>query len=906
MPKELKPYELSDESPWCTSSACRTVRPPCTVEGSAAETAGQTGLRMPLFFRRKKLSEEAQKRLEYQLCRTKEAGADDTLDVSACELSEVPSSAFSICKVLQKKVLILHNNELSSLLPKGCDISTLATLKVLDLHDNKLTSLPEDIGKLASLQILNVEKNRLKALPESIGELRLLQTLNLKGNSLSELPSTVGSLRSLRALDLSDNNIVQLPKALVYIRTLESFTLDAATMTYPPASVCTEGTESIQRFLCSEQGEEYCPPFPDEAWKSKFNDYEKRKEQKQQEKLAFEWQLEEKKKQHTQIMLMNNSRKENILVSVRQEQERLELGVSQQQRAQEAERLLVLERVRRAEDGISSRISTMLMDKSRLKKSAEFLQAMEEDRIRSEHLTAITQEETNSLRKREVAAAMQKMLSESCMMSILQEASDFRRRSLVNEAHRSMESLERKFDKVLSLQVLDKSKAIAHILQEEEMQKAAFQALQLQKDAVHGYIRNQIKLIETELKQLTRLEIKRRTLDAENLQEVLVEQRTALSDLLQQLLKQKEQREQELRQVLAEMERKSASNQQNYWMIQYQRLLDAKPLSLRMQEAGVEKELVNLLCKLSAQHYLPVMAHHRVTTERLRHMTASDLKKLGISEIGIQKALLNWTRERHPEGAGKAVQLEEEEEEGEVTPTAPFPRSPPSPPTTSTFQLPSPPPHPGEPRHPLGPEPSGGAGDLGVRGLHGDRVSGHLPALWSCVLLPWLQRGDAELPSVSQQHISARPPLHQLGPPARILLTKTTVMMSQPSLLVLYGSQTGTAQDTAQRIGRQAQRRRLQVQVLPLDHYNVAGLISESLVVFVSSTAGQGDPPDNMKNFWKFVFRKSLPVGSLRNLDCAVLGLGDSSYPKFNFVAKKLQKRLLQLGASALLPCGAR
>ncbi|KAK5878471.1 hypothetical protein CesoFtcFv8_023871 [Champsocephalus esox] len=687
---------------------------------------------MPLFFRRKKLSEEAQKRLEYQLCRTKEAGADDTLDVSACELSEVPSSAFSICKVLQKKVLILHNNELSSLLPKGCDISTLATLKVLDLHDNKLTSLPEDIGKLASLQILNVEKNRLKALPESIGELRLLQTLNLKGNSLSELPSTVGSLRSLRTLDLSDNNIVQLPKALVYIRTLESFTLDAATMTYPPASVCTEGTESIQRFLCSEQGEEYCTPSQyllpvlesecgthsdcvdaqDEAWKSKFNDYEKRKEQKQQEKLAFEWQLEEKKKQHTQIMLMNNSRKENILVSVRQEQERLELGVSQQQRAQEAERLLVLERVRRAEDGISSRISTMLMDKSRLKKTAEFLQAMEEDRIRSEHLTAITQEETNSLRKREVAAAMQKMLSESCMMSILQEASDFRRRSLVNEAHRSMKSLERKFDKVLSLQVLDKSKAIAHILQEEEMQKAAFQALQLQKDAVHGYIRNQIKLIETELKQLTRLEIKRRTLDAENLQEVLVEQRTALSDLLQQLLKQKEQREQELRQVLAEMERKSASNQQNYWMIQYQRLLDAKPLSLRMQEAGVEKELVNLLCKLSAQHYLPIMAHHRVTTERLRHMTASDLKKLGISEIGIQKALLNWTRERHPEGAGKAVQLEEEEEEeeGEVTPTAPFPRSPPSPPTTSAFQLPSPPLTPGSPVTPSAPSPVEGPG----------------------------------------------------------------------------------------------------------------------------------------------------------------------------------------------------
>ncbi|KAM6976245.1 E3 ubiquitin-protein ligase LRSAM1 [Tautogolabrus adspersus] len=685
---------------------------------------------MPLFFRKRKPNEESQKRLEYQICRSKEAGADDILDISACELSEVPSSVFSICKVLQKKVLILHNNELRSLVPKGCDIINLSTLKVLDLHDNKIISLPDDIGKLASLQILNVEKNRLKSLPDSIADLRILQTLNLKGNSLSELPASVGFLSSLRTLDLSDNNITQLPKAVAHIRTLESFTLDAAMMSYPPASVCTEGTESIQRFLCDELGEEYCPPSQyllpvlesdcgkqnsdcvdglEEAWQNKFSDYEKRKEEKQQEKIAFERHREEKQKEHTQLLLMNTSRKENMLNSVRQEQERVELGLSQQQRAQEAERLLVLERVRFAEDNISGRISNMLMDKNRQKKSADFLQAMEEDRIRMEHLTAITQEEANSLRKREVAAAMQKMLSDGCAMSLFQEASDFRRKSLVSEAHRSMESLDRKFDKMLSLQVLDKSKAIAQILQEEEIQKAAFQALQLQKDAVHGYIRNQIKLIESELMQLTKLEIKRRNLDTENMQEVLVEQRSALSDLLQQLLKQRSQREQELQVVLAEMERKSESNQQNYWMIQYQRLLDAKPLSLRMQEAGVEKELVNLLCRLSAQHYLPILAHHRVTTEELRHMNSSDLKKLGIIEVGIQKALLKWARDREPEGACKAAP-EEDEEEAEVRPSAPSPSPLSLISTTSTIHIPSPPLTPGTPVTPSAPSPVEGPG----------------------------------------------------------------------------------------------------------------------------------------------------------------------------------------------------
>ncbi|XP_073908844.1 NADPH-dependent diflavin oxidoreductase 1 isoform X6 [Castor canadensis] len=57
-----------------------------------------------------------------------------------------------------------------------------------------------------------------------------------------------------------------------------------------------------------------------------------------------------------------------------------------------------------------------------------------------------------------------------------------------------------------------------------------------------------------------------------------------------------------------------------------------------------------------------------------------------------------------------------------------------------------------------------------------------------------------------------------------------------------------------------------------------------------------------MKNFWRFIFRKNLPSNSLCQMDFAVLGLGDSSYTKFNFVAKKLHRRLMQLGGSALLP----
>lgn len=41
-------------------------------------------------------------------------------------------------------------------------------------------------------------------------------------------------------------------------------------------------------------------------------------------------------------------------------------------------------------------------------------------------------------------------------------------------------------------------------------------------------------------------------------------------------------------------------------------------------------------------------------------------------------------------------------------------------------------------------------------------------------------------------------------------------------------------------------------------------------------SAEQGEVPSNMKSFWKFLLRKSLPADSLRSAQSAVFGLGDS------------------------------
>jgi sulfite reductase alpha subunit-like flavoprotein len=129
-------------------------------------------------------------------------------------------------------------------------------------------------------------------------------------------------------------------------------------------------------------------------------------------------------------------------------------------------------------------------------------------------------------------------------------------------------------------------------------------------------------------------------------------------------------------------------------------------------------------------------------------------------------------------------------------------------------------------------------------------------------------------------------------------------MAARAELLILYGSQTGVAQEVAELVELEAVRRRFTVRCMPMDAYPLASLPRERLLVTVCSTTGQGEAPDNMRSFWRFLLRKDLPAGALGGVLHAVFGLGDSSYPKFNVAARRLAARLGQLGSAQLAPAG--
>ncbi|CDW55060.1 NADPH dependent diflavin oxidoreductase 1 [Trichuris trichiura] len=124
------------------------------------------------------------------------------------------------------------------------------------------------------------------------------------------------------------------------------------------------------------------------------------------------------------------------------------------------------------------------------------------------------------------------------------------------------------------------------------------------------------------------------------------------------------------------------------------------------------------------------------------------------------------------------------------------------------------------------------------------------------------------------------------------------------SLTILYGSETGNAKDVATMIWRQALQQDLNVQLRCMNDFDLVQNTSVAqTVVFVCSTTGQGEVPDNMKTFWKCMLRRGV-TWSLDRWNVAVLGLGDSSYQRFNFAARKLHSRLFHLNANQIMELG--
>ncbi|XKL60361.1 hypothetical protein PGB90_001377 [Kerria lacca] len=126
------------------------------------------------------------------------------------------------------------------------------------------------------------------------------------------------------------------------------------------------------------------------------------------------------------------------------------------------------------------------------------------------------------------------------------------------------------------------------------------------------------------------------------------------------------------------------------------------------------------------------------------------------------------------------------------------------------------------------------------------------------------------------------------------------------SLIVFYGSQTGTGEEFASRIAKEGTKYGMKGMVADPEECDMEELtrlkeIKNSLAVFCLATYGEGDPTDNAMDFFEWLHNGNADLTGLRY---AVFGLGNKTYEHYNEVAIKVDKKMEELGATRVFELG--
>ncbi|ALV91262.1 MULTISPECIES: NADPH-dependent assimilatory sulfite reductase flavoprotein subunit [Pantoea] len=125
------------------------------------------------------------------------------------------------------------------------------------------------------------------------------------------------------------------------------------------------------------------------------------------------------------------------------------------------------------------------------------------------------------------------------------------------------------------------------------------------------------------------------------------------------------------------------------------------------------------------------------------------------------------------------------------------------------------------------------------------------------------------------------------------------VQAETPTITLISASQTGNARRLAEQLRDDLLAAKLNVNLVNAGDYKFKQIGQEKLLVVVTSTQGEGEPPEEAVALHKFLLSKKAP--KCEGTAFAVFGLGDTSYEFFSKAGKDFDERLAELGAERLL-----
>lgn len=126
------------------------------------------------------------------------------------------------------------------------------------------------------------------------------------------------------------------------------------------------------------------------------------------------------------------------------------------------------------------------------------------------------------------------------------------------------------------------------------------------------------------------------------------------------------------------------------------------------------------------------------------------------------------------------------------------------------------------------------------------------------------------------------------------------------NIVVFYGSQTGTAEEFANRLAKDAHRYGMKGMSADPEEYDLSELsrlteIENSIAIFCMATYGEGDPTDNAQDFYDWLQEADADFSGVKY---TVFALGNKTYEHYNATGKYVDKRLSELGAQRIFDLG--